>query len=137
MIQPVGFVIFYISFRRCKCLPPKFPDNCQGKDDHTCTNSKQCGKRGVCTKFYGGTGKKYAFQDFFNNKPGIIFVKHLHTHKLLILTDKLQSNLVIRNFLVTLKWFLKAKCSLWSRWWVPKLATMLHSMLRQNQKKHI
>ena len=84
MIQPVEFVIFYISFRRCKCLPPKFPDNCQGKDDHTCTNSKQCGKSGVCTKFYGGTGKKYAFQDFLNNKPGIIFVKHLHTHDTLL-----------------------------------------------------
>ena len=48
----------FFSSRHCQCLPPKFPDNCQGKDDHTCTHNKQCGKYGLCTKFYGRVGKK-------------------------------------------------------------------------------
>ena len=70
LVETVPY-FFSLSFRHCKCLPPKFPDNCKG--DHTCTNSKQCGKHGKCVKFgpkfgekgHGAKAKKYAFQVFY------------------------------------------------------------------------
>ena len=57
-------VFFFLSYRHCECPRPKFPGNCYGDYKNPCTKSNQCGKDGVCTKYYGGTGKKYVFQVF-------------------------------------------------------------------------
>jgi len=45
--------------KHCECLPPFFPENCQGQKD-ACTNNKQCGQYGSCNrkdKLGAGTGR--------------------------------------------------------------------------------
>ena len=51
---------FLFSCRHCECLPPKYPENCQGQKDAKCRRDKECGPNGFCNRpnqFGPGTGQ--------------------------------------------------------------------------------
>ena len=76
---------FFFSCRHCECLPPKFPENCQGQKGATCTNNKQCGQYGSCgRKDQNGAGTGQVVNNGQNlaivvYEQGCMFVKLVHT----------------------------------------------------------